>query len=360
MIRIRKGIVMDIIYEDDSIALARVCYDGTIHKAVNYNLLSGRINKGDVVYINTTAGYLHLGTGGYDFIIINESSRKIIEITEPGHIMKLRYTPYQVNCMCTSEQQSKYHEMIKGFKSLDNMIVISGELHSMLAPAACTLKFLNSDMRIIYIMTDGGCLEAGFSHTVRELKDKKIISYAVTYGNALGGDAEAVNIFDALAIAKEVFHGDAAIVTMGPGSVGTGTKYGFSGIEQGSIIDCVNKLNGISVFIPRISFKDKRKRHFGISHHTITVLKDVCCTSAHVVFPILEQEYMEYILSQIKDAELCRYHLIEYIKSDIVFDALKFYNMNPTTMGRSIKEDKEFFMSCGAAPVFASYLLNLS
>ena len=31
---------------------------------------------------------------------------------------------------------------------------------------------------------------------------------------------------------------------MGPGIVGTGTKYGFSGIEQGYIIDAVNNLRG--------------------------------------------------------------------------------------------------------------------
>ena len=31
---------------------------------------------------------------------------------------------------------------------------------------------------------------------------------------------------------------------MGPGIVGTGTKYGFSGIEQGQIIDAINTLSG--------------------------------------------------------------------------------------------------------------------
>ena len=33
---------------------------------------------------------------------------------------------------------------------------------------------------------------------------------------------------------------------MGPGIVGSGTKYGFTGIEQGYIIDVINNLGGFS------------------------------------------------------------------------------------------------------------------
>ena len=47
------------------------------------------------------------------------------------------------------------------------------------------------------------------------------------------------------------------MVAMGPGIVGTGTNYGFTGIEQGTIIDAVNTLGGIPIAIPRISFADK-------------------------------------------------------------------------------------------------------
>ena len=53
---------------------------------------------------------------------------------------------------------------------------------------------------------------------------------------------------------------------MGPGIAGTGTKYGFTGIEQGPILDAVQKLGGMPISIPRISFADlKRKTSRNIS-----------------------------------------------------------------------------------------------
>lgn len=82
---------------------------------------------------------------------------------------------------------------------------------------------------------------------------------------------------------------DVVIVAMGPGIVGTGTKYGFSGVEQAHIIDATNKLGGKPVLIPRIGFNDKRQRHQGISHHTITVL-ELCNSSCVLTFPTMEEE----------------------------------------------------------------------
>ncbi len=41
---------------------------------------------------------------------------------------------------------------------------------------------------------------------------------------------------------KEILKADAVFVSMGPGIAGTGTKYGFTGIEQGSILDAVKNL----------------------------------------------------------------------------------------------------------------------
>ncbi len=44
----------------------------------------------------------------------------------------------------------------------------------MLAPIVAMLKYLNEDIKINYIMTDGGSLPIDFSNTVRDLKSKKI------------------------------------------------------------------------------------------------------------------------------------------------------------------------------------------
>ena len=47
--------------------------------------------------------------------------------------------------------------VFNNFKSLDNHIFIVGTLHSMLAPIVSMLKWKNRNIKINYIMTDGGC-----------------------------------------------------------------------------------------------------------------------------------------------------------------------------------------------------------
>lgn len=359
MIRIRKGRVKDILCKNDRVSIVEVFYDGINERAVNYNFLTGNIEIGDSVYINTSATYLGLSSGGYSFVIINESRGSSLDMEHAGHIMKLRYTPYQIKCLCASEEGNKCFDSIKGFKSLEGMPVICGELHSMLSPTACTIKLLNRKLKIVYIMSDGGALPIDFSTSVRQLKSKHIIDGTITYGNAFGGDLEAVNIYDALIMCKAVFKCDTAIVTMGPGIAGTGTKYGFSGIEQGYIIDAVNNLEGAPIVIPRISFSDSRERHMGISHHTLTVLSCIARSKSTVVIPVLGQEKMDYINRQIKKNRLIHRHHIIYNKSHAVFKGEKYFNMKWTTMGRDTKGDREFFLSCSsAAALTVSYLRN--
>ena len=93
----------------------------------------------------------------------------------------------------------------------------------MLAPIVITLKYLNNNLNINYIMTDGGCLPMGFSDTVRRLKDDKLLNNTITIGHAFGGDLEAVNIYNGLIASKEILKSDITIISMGPGIVGTGT-----------------------------------------------------------------------------------------------------------------------------------------
>lgn len=354
MIRIRKGVVRDIVSRDEKKTIVKVSYDGICSRAINYNSLTGDIRENDVVYINTTANYLKLGTGGYDFVIINETRGGFKDTEYLGHIMKLKYTPYQVKCRCPSEKDDHDHDKIESFSHLYGLPVIIGELHSMLPPAACTFKYLNSKAKIVYIMTDGGSLPIDISFNVQKLRSKGIISSTITSSNSFGGDYEAINIYDALIIAKSLLDCDLAIITMGPGITGTGTRYGFTGIEQGYIIDAVNTLKGIPVFIPRISFKDSRKRHYGISHHTLTVLGEIAKTKANVVIPLLEDKKMQHMISQILRHGIHNRHMLNYIKSHTVFKALEHYDeINATTMGRSPEDDEDFFMACGCAACFA-------
>ena len=289
MVSFKEGLVTKVIERNEDVIWLEVEIDGQKSKGVNYTSLTGDIEVGDKVMLNTTAVDLSLGTGGQHFVIHNERN-KSRDLEGKGHIMKLRYTPMQTSCLAAEEQDSPHHEDINAFTSLDGKVFIVGTLHSMLAPIAATIKHLRPDLKVNYIMTDSGALPIQFSKTVKYLKDKEIIDNTITVGNSFGGDFECINVYTGMITAKEVLDSDITIITMGPGIVGSGTKYGFSGIEQGYIVDAINTLGGTSIVVPRISFRDKRNRHTGMSHHSITVLDEIIKTKTNVILPKLEKE----------------------------------------------------------------------
>ncbi len=328
-----------------------------IVKAINYNDLTGPIKIGDIIILNTTAVELSLGTGGIHFVIFNYSNESK-DFKGKGHIMKLRYTPQQIKCLVAEEEDSLYHQMFKDFKSLDNHIFIIGSLHSMLAPIVAMLKWLDKDIKINYIMTDGGSLPIHFSNTVKSLKQKKLIENTITIGHAFGGDLECTNIYTGLIGAKEILKGNVTIIAMGPGIVGTGTKYGFSGIEQGQIIDAVNTLDGNPIAVPRISFSDLRDRHKGISHHTRTVLSEIAKTSSKVIIPLLDEYKLNILNEQIESLNINNKHDIIYEDGKDIFEAMNYFNLDIKTMGRGYEEDKEFFLTLGAVGRYVGKVLK--
>lgn len=347
MVSFKEGIVSKILEKDCDVSWLEVEIDGEKSRGVNYTSLTGNIELGDRVILNTTAVDLNLGTGGQHFVIHNERNKQR-DLEGEGHIMKLRYTPMQTSCLAVEEQNSPHHEDIDAFTSLDGKVFIVGTLHSMLAPIAATIKHLRPDLRVNYIMTDSGALPIQFSKTVKYLKEKEIIDNTITVGNSFGGDFECINVYTGIITAKEVLDSDITIITMGPGIVGSGTKYGFSGIEQGYIIDAINTLGGTSIVVPRISFRDKRNRHTGMSHHSITVLDEIIKSKTNVILPKLEKTREDFIKSQICDAHIDEKHDITYEDGSCIKDALDHYNLKITTMGRGFDEDTEFFTTLGA------------
>lgn len=355
LISYKTGVVASIISDNEHISIINVNVEGNIHKAVNYKDFTGDVKVEDEVVLNTTAVDLSLGTGGYDFVIYNYRN-KSMKLQGQGHIMKLRYTPYQMKCLAAEEDHSPYHDLFNSFNSLDGHIFVAATLHSMVAPIAAMIKYLNKDIRINYIMTDGGALPIYFSNTIVELKNKNILDKTITIGHAFGGDLECINIYTGLIAAKEVLKGDVTIISMGPGIVGSGTKYGFTGIEQGYIIDAINNLGGKSIAVPRISFKDKRDRHYGISHHTITTLSEIINTRADLVLPYLQEEKHKYVISQIENSGIKDKHNIIFKDGEEITEAMNQFNLKTTSMGRSIEEDIDYFISLGAV---GEYVGNL-
>jgi len=351
------GRVEKIIRQDFGVTEIIVRNKQRISRAINYDFLTGPVAVGDTVLINTTAEELALGSGGYDYVI-NNLKRKEQFVSGPGHIMKLRYTPFQFKVLSVEEEGSPYQQIFNEKVSLEKTPVIIGTLHSMLAPIAFAFaESSKKKLRLIYIMTDGAALPLAFSKSVRELLKKGLIHGTVTAGNAFGGDLEAVNIYSALLAAKWVLKADCIVVSMGPGIVGTGTKWGFSGIEQGQIINAVVGLDGIPIAVPRISFADPRPRHRGLSHHTITVLKNVALAPAIVPLALMEREKLAIIINQWEKNEI-NFHKLVIKDIAQAMDALNQSGLSLKTMGRDLEEDREFFACCLAAGLVGSDLIN--
>ncbi|MBS4030808.1 MAG: DUF3866 family protein [Clostridiales bacterium] len=330
--------------------------DGEKSKAINYTLLTGPVSPGDTVVLNTTAVELMLGSGGYHFVYLN-LNRVEQSSTGAGHIMKLRYTPMQLPVLAVEEEQSAHHQVMSKAENLHNMPVVVAELHSMLAPVVLTLKKIKPAARIVYLMTDGGTLPAYFSISARKLRQAGLLDSVITCGHAFGGDLEAVNIYSGLLAAKYVALADVAVVCMGPGIVGTGTPFGFSGIETGENVNRVHTLGGRAVVVPRISFNDSRSRHHGFSHHSLTALGKVALAAADLPLPSLGEERNAVLTKQLQAAGLNKKHRVIWIP-EAPLGHLGDYGVVCSTMGRTPADDQPFFMAATAAAIHTASLMH--
>ncbi|MBS3900422.1 MAG: DUF3866 family protein [Dethiobacter sp.] len=332
-----------------------IAIDGETSKALNYVSLTGKVLVGDRVIVNTTAVELALGSGGYHFVLLNLKQPEQF-LSGVGHILKLRYTPMQLRVLSIEEEDSPYHQVMAQAASLAGMPVAVAELHSMLAPLALLLKQEKPGIRLAYLMTDGGALPAFLSRSLCELRRQEIICGTITTGHSFGGDLEAINVYSGLLAARHVLHADVAIISMGPGAAGTGTKYGFSGLETADNINRVFSLKGQAVMVSRVSFADARERHRGISHHTLTALSTATLVSADVPLPLLAAAEKRFLAAQVKRSGLADKHRIFYYDQL----SLKILAENKhfcSTMGRSLEDDSVFFLAVAAAARHLSALL---
>ncbi|MBW3590821.1 MAG: DUF3866 family protein [Actinobacteria bacterium] len=353
----KTGVISEIAESLDGLECVTVKVDEQTRDAINYSSVTGGVKVGDRVVINTTAVDLDLATGGQDFVLWN-LERETHSSSSGGHIMKVRYTPYQLDVMAAEAPESVSHNTLAPAVSLDGMPVVACGLHSQIAPAAAMLKLADPDVRIAYLMTDAGCLPMAQSNLVRKMKEKGLIDATVTCGHAFGGDYESVNVFSGLATACEVAAADITIAAMGPGATGTSTALGHSAMEQGQIISAAGALGGRPVATLRVSFADDRPRHRGLSQQTITALRYGAvarCTMAVPDLPVME---LTEVMDALIGTGLTEMHDVKIVDSWETTVALEKFGMESvTTMGRSISEDLRFFEAAGAAGMFAGQLL---
>lgn len=314
--------------------------------AVNYPELTGRCRPGDWVAVNTTAQELRLGTAGWHYVLAVWGREH--SLSKQGHIMKMRYTPLQCRVLSVEEKESPHHGVMADADSLFGLPTAVGSLHSMLAPLAWAVQKLGGPRRLVYIMSDGGALPINFSQTVQILKERGLVAAAVTFGHAFGGDLEAVNIYSALLAAKHVLRAGLAVVLMGPGVVGTATRWGTTAVEQGIYLNAASQLGGTPLAVPRLSEADSRPRHFGLSHHSQTVLRRVVSSPVYVPLPLYFKTFLErnpQAQAQISELK----HQICWEDTEELFAQLSAAKLPLSTMGRGPAEDPLFYHGVLAA-----------
>jgi hypothetical protein len=209
-------------------------------------------------------------------------------------------------------------------------------------------------------MSDGGALPIAFSRTVAGLSKAGWLAGTITVGQAFGGDLEAVNVHTGLLAAAHVLHADVAIVTQGPGNLGTDSPWGYSGVATGEAINATAVLGGRAVASLRISEADQRERHRGISHHSLTTYGRVAMAPADMPVPLLGGQLGDRVLQQARRLAAVSAGRLQLREMDIsgLVQALSSTPVRLSTMGRSLEEDQACFVAAAAAGRFAATLIN--
>jgi Protein of unknown function (DUF3866) len=355
VIRWRNAVVAAVRREWPGAVELDVISDGARLPALAYPALTGRPEVGDRVLLNVTALELGLGTGGYA-LVVAVPDRLPDDPAGPGHLVKARYTPLQATVLGADEQGSPHHAVLASADDLGGMPVVVADLHSALPAVLAALRADGPGRTAAYVMLDGGALPAWFSRTTAALREAGWLAGTVTVGQAFGGDLEAVTVHTGLLAARHVLGADVTVVAQGPGNLGTGTRWGFSGVACGEAVNAVAVLGGRPVASLRISEADPRPRHRGISHHSLTSYGRVALTRADVAVPELPGEFGKLIAEQA--APLGERHQLVPVPVEGLMEALARCPVRLSSMGRGLAEDSAYFLAAAAAGRHAARLLS--
>lgn len=241
------------------------------------------VAAGDHCLVNTTAVELGLGSGGYHMVVSHDGATS--HQPDAGHLMKLRYTPFQVKVAGPEDPSDERHRVLEDATDTGGMPVVCCELHSQIAPVAAAFRLAHGSGRLAYVMTDEGALPYRLSRLAGALREAGLLVVSVSAGQAFGADAEAATVHSALIMSRHVFAADAAVVAIGPGLLGTGTPFGHGGIAQAEAAHAAVATGSRAIVVPRLSFADGRERHRGLSHHSATVLGRALLAPVTVALP---------------------------------------------------------------------------
>ena len=354
MATFREGVVRRVVEELPGLVRVEVELDsGEACPADGFPSMLGHVEEGHRVVVNTTGIELGLGTGGRGFVLWDLDAPAADDLG-PGHIMKMRYTPWQTNVLAAEEETSEHYDALVEATSIDAMPVVACGLHSQVPAVAAGVRAELPEARIGYLMTDGAALPMAWSDLVRAARAAGLLDVTATSGHAFGGDLETVNVFSGLVALRRAAEADVAIVALGPGVVGTSTALGFTAIEQGQVLDAAAALGGRGVACLRVSFADPRPRHRRISHHTLTALQVAAREPCDVAVPALPET--EDLLGRL--AGVGERHRLHVVDPGPGMDFLRGTGLRLSSMGRSLDEIPETFAAAVAAGTHAARLLD--
>jgi hypothetical protein len=247
---------------------------------IAYPRLTGPVEEGDTVIINTQARDLELGSGGFDVLYANLTRGLGLAAAEGAHVMSFPYTPGQVALRRAEERDGNGVE--GGEDSQDGLAglpVVCCGLHSQLAPVCAALRGL----RVAYVQLGGGALPMSFSDTVRVLRARRLIETAIAVPPCFDADVDCSSTASALLWAAARGF-DAVVCGIGPGIVGTGTTFGHGGLAVAEAANAATALGGKPIVVVRVSDRDERERHRGVSHHTRAALR-LCLGRVRLAWP---------------------------------------------------------------------------
>lgn len=265
---LRRGVVGALVERHPE--LLRLEVDGA--PAVAYPRLTGPVEPGDEVLVNTQARELGLGSGGFDVVVANLTRGLDLAAAPGAHVVTFPYAPPQAAAPFAEEGRTLPD-------SLDGLPVVCCGLHSQLVPVCAAL----AGRRVVAVQLGGGALPVSLSDAVRALRARGLLFTAIAVAPCCDGDLQCVTAASALTVASSLA-ADAVVCCIGPGIVGTGSALGHGGLAVADAANAAAALGGRPIVAPRVSHADPRARHRGLSHHTRAALR-LCLGETVVAWP---------------------------------------------------------------------------
>jgi Protein of unknown function (DUF3866) len=268
---LRRGTVSAIREQDEE--LVRLLVDG--EPCLAYPRLTGPVEVGDEVIVNTQARDLGLDSGGFDILHANLTRGLGLGVEPGAHVMTLPYTPAQA----ASRHVEEDGELPR---SLNGMPVVCCSLHRQVAPVCAGLRRRHR-LRVAYVQLGGGALPVSLSDAVRVLKRGGYLEVAVAVAPCLDGDVQAVTAASALAwCSAQGF--DVVVCSIGPGIVGRGSALGHGGLVAVEAANVAAARGGTPVLAVRYAEAAPSDQYTGVSHLTRDIL-ELSATEVQIAWP---------------------------------------------------------------------------